>query len=326
MNAAKLSHRLCIAPMMNHTDRHFRYFLRLISRRVMLYTEMITTGAIVHGRQYQRLAFSEREHPLGLQLGGNDPGQLSYCARIAEDMGYDEINLNIGCPSDRVQNGRFGACLMLEPDLVAANVAAIAANSRIPVTVKTRIGVDDHDSYEYLHHFIKTVAAGGCHTFILHARKAWLEGLSPKQNREVPPLDYDRVYRLKHDFPDLEIIINGGVNTLEQALGHLERLDGVMIGRAVCKDPYLLATADELIFNDRTGTSDRAEILEQYSRYAGERLAEGTSLHQLTRHILGLFQGQPGARLWRRHLSENACLEKSGIQVIQDAINLMHAA
>lgn len=326
MNTARLDRRLCVAPMMTHTDRHFRYFLRLISRRVMLYTEMIATGALIHGKQFHRLEFSPQEHPLALQLGGNDPTELSECARIAEQMGYDEINLNIGCPSDKVKIGQFGACLMARPELVAECVAAISATVSIPVTVKTRTGIDNQDSYEHLHHFIKTVADGGCRTFIVHARKAWLQGLSPRQNREIPPLDYSRVYRIKHDFPELEIIINGGFQSLQQSLEQLQHVDGVMIGRAVCHNPYLLAGADRMIFGHLGSANTRSEILEKFSRYVELQLSQGTSLHQMARHVFGLFQGQPGARVWRRYLSDNMFDNNSGIEVIEDALHLVQAA
>ena len=321
-----LNRRLCVAPMMTHTDRHFRYFLRLLSRNVMLYTEMIATGAIIHGKQYHRFEFSPQEHPLAIQLGGNDPAELTECSRIAEQTGYSEVNLNIGCPSDRVKNGNFGACLMAHPQLVADCVAAIASSVSIPVTVKTRTGIDNQDSYEHLHHFISTVAAGGCRTFILHARKAWLQGLSPRQNREIPPLNYDMVYRIKQDFPDLEIIINGGIQSLEQANGHLQHIDGVMIGRAVCHNPYLLATADRIIFGNTAHLYTRTEILDRFISYAEAQLSQGIYLHQMLRHLLGLFQGQPGARIWRRYLSENMYDNHSGIEVIEDALHLVPAA
>jgi len=326
MKPYTLNRRLCVAPMMSHTDRHFRYFLRLISRNVMLYTEMIATGAIIHGKQYHRFEFSPQEHPLAIQLGGNDPAELSECARIAEQSGYDEINLNIGCPSDRVKNGQFGACLMANPARVAECVAAIAASVSIPVTVKTRTGIDNQDSYEHLHHFISTVATGGCRTFIVHARKAWLQGLSPRQNREIPPLDYSRVYRIKADFPELEIIINGGIHTLEQSLEHLQFVDGVMIGRAVCHNPYLLAGADRVIFGNHRSSYTRSEILEKFTSYVEQQLHHGTPLQLMTRNIFGLFQGQPGARIWRRYLSENMFDNNSGIEVIEDALHMVQAA
>jgi len=318
--------RLCIAPMMTHTDRHFRYFLRLISRHVMLYTEMITTGAIVYGKQYQRLEYNRLEHPLALQLGGNDPQALTQCARLAEDLGYSEINLNIGCPSDRVKNGQFGACLMAHPDQVADCVATISAQVKIPVTVKTRTGIDDLDSYEHLHHFIKTISTAGCETIIVHARKAWLQGLSPRQNREIPPLDYQRVYQLKIDFPQLQIIINGGIDSLQQARQQLQHVDGVMIGRAVCHNPYLLADADQLIFGDTAAMPSRADILQRFIEYVRAQLELGTPLQQMSRHILGLYQGQPGARAWRRYLSENMYRKGSDIRVIEHALEQMQAA
>jgi len=321
-----VDHSLSIAPMMTHTDRHFRYFLRLISKRVMLYTEMITTGALVHGRQYRRLEFHPAEHPLGVQLGGSDPDELAACARLAGDYGYDEINLNIGCPSDRVQTGQFGACLMAAPQRVADGVAAMTAATALPVTVKTRIGIDDRDSYADLCRFVESVAAGGCRTFIIHARKAWLQGLSPRQNRDIPPLDYPRVYRLKTDYPHLKIVINGGTNTLDDAHTHLEHVDGAMIGRAACINPCLLAEADAAIFNDQRPTPTRREILDAYMHYAEEQLAAGVSLHQMTRHLLGLFQGQAGARAFRRHLSEKAVSPDANIEVLNEAARYVNAA
>jgi len=311
---------------MTHTDRHFRYFLRLMSHHVILYTEMITTGAIIHGQQFYRFEFSDMEHPLALQLGGNDPGELSECAKIAEQTGFDEINLNIGCPSDRVKNGQFGACLMAYPDRVAECVAAMKMTVDIPVTVKTRIGIDELDSYDHLANFIGKVYQGGCNTFIIHARKAWLEGLSPRQNREIPPINYETVYNIKSDFPQLEIIINGGITNLRQSLEHLNTVDGVMIGRAVCNNPYMLAQADQLIFNSAATIVSREEILKQFIEYAEHQFAKGTSLHELSRHILGLFQGQPGARRWRRYLSENIYRKDSGIKIIEDAFSSIYAA
>ena len=312
--------------MMTHTDRHFRYFLRLISRRVMLYTEMVTTGALIYGGQLQRLEYNDSEHPLGLQLGGGDPRELAKAARLAAEHGYDEINLNIGCPSDRVQTGQFGACLMAEPQRVADCVAAMTAAVDLPVTVKTRTGIDDQDSYAALCRFVETVAAGGCDTFIIHARKAWLQGLSPRQNREVPPLDYARVYRLKADYPRLQIIINGGVQDLQQTRAHLQQVDGVMIGRAICNNPYLLAGADALLYGDPAPAPSRQAVLDGYLRYAEAQLAGGVSLQQLTRHVLGLFQGQAGARAWRRHLSEKAVRPDADIAVLSEAARLVCAA
>lgn len=326
MNIARPDRRLCVAPMMTHTDRHFRYFLRLISRHVMLYTEMITTGAIIHGRQYHRLEFSPQEHPLAIQLGGNHPVELAECGRIAEQTGYDEINLNIGCPSDKVKTGQFGACLMANPALVADCVNAISSRVSVPVTVKTRTGIDNQDSYEHLHRFIRTVASGGCRTFIIHARKAWLQGLSPRQNREIPPLNYDTVYQLKQDFPQLEIIINGGIHTLDQTRQHLQHVDGVMIGRAVCHNPFMLAGADRIIFGAAGSHCTRSEILDRFTRYADTQIGQGIRLHQMMRHLLGLFQGQPGARIWRRYLSENMYDSTSGTEVIEEALHMVHAA
>ena len=321
-----IDRRLCIAPMMTHTDRHFRYLLRLISRRVMLYTEMITTGSLIHGRQYARLEFDASEHPLAVQLGGSDPRDLARCAAIAEERGYDEINLNIGCPSNRVSSGEFGACLMAHPERVAECVQAIGGRTRLPVTVKTRIGIDDRDSYEHLRNFIETVSAAGCRTFIIHARKAWLAGLSPRQNRELPPLNYAMVYRLKADFPELEIIINGGVTSLAAAAEQLIRVDGAMIGRAVCSNPYLLSDADRRLFGDETPVLSRQEVLEEYIRYAESQLRRGVALQHMSRHLLGLFQGQAGARAWRRRLSEKARDNNHGVRLLIDASELIRAA
>ncbi len=309
--------------MMDRTDRHDRFFLRLISRRALLYSEMIPVGAIVHGERARFLAFDPLERPLALQVGGADPDDLAICARAAADHGYDEINLNVGCPSDRVQNARFGACLMAEPDLVARGVAAMAAASDLPVTVKTRIGIDERDRYRDLKGFVETVAAAGCRSFAIHARKAWLKGLSPKQNREVPPLDYGRVYRLKEDFPGLEIVLNGGVVSLDQAATHLARVDGVMIGRAAYHDPYILAEVDRRFFGDERPPPGREEVVRGLLPYARDLTGRGVPLKVLTRHILGLFNGLPGARLWRRHLSERAHLPGAGPEVIEQALELV---
>jgi tRNA-dihydrouridine synthase A len=306
--------------MLAWTDRHCRYFLRLICRHVWLYTEMITTGALLHGDHKRFLAYDEAEHPLALQLGGSDPQELAQCALMAEDCGFDEINLNIGCPSDRVQSGRFGACLMAEPALVAECVAAMVQAVRLPVTVKTRIGIDQQDSYAALSHFIRTVAQAGCRTFILHARKAWLQGLSPKENREKPPLRYDVVYTLKQDFPHLEIVLNGGVMTLEAAQGHLQEVDGVMLGRAVSHNPYLLAQVDREFYGDPHPIPARHEVVAAFLPYVERQLAQHISLGAMIRPLLGLFQGQPGARAWRRYLSEHAHRAGVGIEVIQEAL------
>jgi len=309
--------------MMDWTDRHDRYFLRLLTRHALLYTEMITANAALHGDREYLLGFDEAEHPIALQLGGSDPKTLAQACRIAEDFGYDEINLNVGCPSDRVQSGQFGACLMEEPDLVGDCVAAMQASVKIPVTVKCRIGVDDQDGEETLDHFTRIVAAAGTKTLIVHARKAWLEGLSPKQNRDIPPLDYERVYRLKQRYQDLEIILNGGVISLDQAARHLEHVDGVMIGRAAYQNPYILAEVDARFFGSKTTTPTRHEIVEALLPYVERQLKRGVSLNAITRHILGLFQGMPHARAWRRHLSENAHKPGADTQVIVQALAMV---
>jgi len=317
--SAPLDRRLSVAPMLDWTDRHCRYFLRLITRRTLLYTEMVTTGALIHGDQERHLGFDPAEHPLALQLGGSSPADLAACARMAADRGYDEVNLNVGCPSDRVQNGRFGACLMAEPILVAECVAAMKEAVAVPVTVKTRIGIDHRDSYEDLTGFVAAVTAAGCDALIVHARKAWLQGLSPRENREVPPLRYDVVERLKNDFPALPIAINGGVTTLAQAGALLTRLDGVMIGREAYQNPWVLAGADRVIFGDSNPSPSSHGVLEAYIAYVEQNLSAGIPLNAMTRHILGLFQGRPGARAWRRHLSESAHLPGAGIEVLRAA-------
>jgi len=317
--SAPLDRRLSVAPMLDWTDRHCRYFLRLITRRTLLYTEMVTTGALIHGDRERHLGFDPAEHPLALQLGGSSPADLAACARMAEDRGYDEVNLNVGCPSDRVQNGRFGACLMAEPILVAECVAAMKEAVAVPVTVKTRIGIDHRDSYEDLTGFVAAVTAAGCDALIVHARKAWLQGLSPRENREVPPLRYDVVERLKDDFPALPIAINGGVTTLAQAGALLTRLDGVMIGREAYQNPWVLAGADRVIFGDSNPSPSSHGVLEAYIPYVEQNLSAGIPLNAMTRHILGLFQGRPGARAWRRHLSESAHLPGAGIEVLRAA-------
>ena len=318
-SAAPLSHRFCVAPMMEWTDRHCRYFLRLISRRTFLYTEMVTADAVLYGDRERVLGFSPEEHPVGLQLGGCDPEKLARAAEIGADFGYDEINLNIGCPSDRVQSGRFGACLMAEPATVAECVAAMQAAVAVPVTVKCRIGIDDQDVEESLDRFIDTVAATGCQTFLVHARKAWLDGLSPKENREVPPLDYDRVWRLKARRPELEIVINGGIASFAEALPHLAHVDGAMLGRAAYADPYLLAEVDRALFAANDAPPSRLDVLDAFAPYVEAQLARGARLNQMTRHILGLFHGQPRARAFRRHLAEHAHLDGAGIRILQEA-------
>ncbi|KJV07211.1 tRNA dihydrouridine(20/20a) synthase DusA [Methylocucumis oryzae] len=299
-------HRFCIAPMMDWTDSHCRFFHRLLSQHTGLYTEMVTTGALIHGDAARFLAFNPSEHYVALQLGGSVPSELALCARMAEEFGYDEVNLNVGCPSDRVQNGSFGACLMATPELVADCIAAMKCATSLPVTIKCRIGIDDQDSYEELAHFIATVKAAGCQTFIIHARKAILSGLSPKQNREIPPLRYDVVYQIKRDFPELTIILNGGVTTLAQTEILLTQVDGVMVGREAYHNPYLLAGVDQRFFADNKPIKSRQQVVEELIPYIQEQLAKGVRLHSITRHLLGLFHGQIGARAWRRHLSDYA--------------------
>ena len=314
-----VAHRISVAPMMDWTDRHCRVFHRLLTRRTLLYSEMVPAGAILHGDRDRFLAFDPSEHPVALQVGGSEPAELEVCARAAADYGYDEINLNVGCPSDRVQRGRFGACLMAEPELVASCVEAMR-RAPVNVTVKTRIGIDDRDSYEELQSFVEAVAGAGCETLIVHARKAWLSGLSPKQNREIPPLRYDVVYRLKQDYPELTIVLNGGVQDLDQSLEHLKQADGVMIGRAAYQSPYILAQVDQRLFGEERPAISRAEVVAALMPYAERLASEGTPIKHLTRHILGLFNGERGARLWRRYLSENAHLPGAGPQILQEAL------
>ena len=313
------SARFSVAPMLDWTDRHCRYFHRLMSRHAQLYTEMVTTGAILHGKG-DYLSFSEPEHPLVLQLGGSDPVALAECAIRAEQQGYDEINLNVGCPSDRVQNGMFGACLMAEPQRVADSIGAMKAAVSIPVTVKTRIGIDELDSYQFLCTLVDGLVEAGVDALIVHARKAWLKGLSPKQNRDVPPLDYERVYQLKRDYPQLIMAVNGGIKTLDEAKLHLSQLDGVMLGREVYQNPYILAAVDSELFGDVYEVPSRHEVIRQLLPYIETQLSQGTYLGSVTRHTLGIFQGLPGARAWRRHLSENAHKPGAGPEVVEAAM------
>ncbi|MEQ8602968.1 MAG: tRNA dihydrouridine(20/20a) synthase DusA [Marivibrio sp.] len=330
MTDAKIDRRLSVAPMMDWTDRHDRRFLRILSARTLLYTEMVTAPAVLYGDREKLLGFDALEHPVACQLGGSDPAELAEAAAIVERVGYDEINLNVGCPSDRVQNGFFGACLMADPARVRDCVDAMARAVSIPVTVKSRIGIDGRESYEELLRFIDTVAQSGCSTFIVHARIAILSGLSPKENREIPPLKYDVVRRLKADRPQLEIVLNGGVKDLDQAEAILAEdddgpaLDGVMIGRAAYQDPYILAEADRRLF----GRSDapvktRHQVISDLLPYVRKSLDRGVALHHITRHILGLFNGRPGARKWRRYLSENAYSAEAGVEVIEQAAALV---
>jgi len=321
---ASLDRRFTAAPMMDWSDSHCRSFWRLLTKEAVFYSEMITTGAIIHGDRKRFLDFNACEHPLALQVGGSDPKALAECARIAEDWGYDEINLNCGCPSDRVQNGMIGACLMAEPALVAECMSAMQHATKIPVTIKHRIGIDDMEDYEGMVDFVRTVADTGCKTFIVHARKAWLKGLSPKENREVPPLQYDKVVQLKKDYPALEIIINGGITTLEQSLVLLEQVDGVMLGREIYSNPYLLAEVDQKIYGSSRPVVSREEVLEGFIAYAEEQLHNGVRLNYMTRHILGLYQGLPGARKFRRVISEEAHKPNAGIDVLKRALEALN--
>lgn len=311
---------LSVAPMMDRTDRHFRYFMRQITRRTLLYTEMVTTAAIVHGDRQKLLGFSPEEKPLALQLGGDDPFELAECTRIAEDFGYDEINLNVGCPSSRVQNGNFGACLMAQPERVAIAVEAMQRVTKLPVTVKHRIGIDDRDRYEDMTEFVRIVSEAGCRRFTVHARKAWLSGLNPKENRTIPPLRYADVYRLKRDFPHLFIEINGGILTLEQVREHLQQVDAVMIGRAAYDNPYIFATSDREIFGEDVTPRSRHEVVNAMLPYIDRWTAQGVTLHKISRHLLQLFTGQPGSRAWKRHISENAHLPNAGSETIREAL------
>ncbi len=320
-NDLKIINRaFCVAPMLDWTNTHCRFFHRLISQHALLYTEMVTTGALIHGNHHRFLNFSDIENPLAFQLGGSNPKELAICAKMIEDYGYDEVNLNVGCPSDRVQNGRFGACLMAEPDLVAECVAAMSQVVTIPVTIKSRIGIDESDSYEELLHFIDTIANAGCKTFIVHARKAWLSGLSPKQNREIPPLRYDLVYQLKKDFPQLEIIINGGITSLDQAEEILANVDGVMMGREAYQNPYILSEVDKRFYGDDRSPSSRHDIVQLLIPYIHAQIKAEGRLNSVSRHILGLFHGEPGARNWRRYISENVSRPDANENVILEAL------
>jgi len=315
-----LDRRFAIAPMMEWTDRHCRAFHRVLTRQSLLYTEMITTGAVLRGDRARLLAFSADEHPVAVQLGGSDPGALAQSARICSDLGYDEINLNVGCPSDRVRDGRFGACLMAEPALVGECVTAMKAAVAIPVTVKCRIGIDNQDPEASLDTLTRAVVTAGVDALIVHARKAWLDGLSPKENRDIPPLDYDRVYRLKRAHPQLEISINGGIASVEDAARHLAHVDGVMIGRAAYQEPWRLLAVDPLVHGVAAPHVSPRAALEAYFPYVERELARGTRLHAMTRHILGLFHGVPGARAFRRHIAINAVKPGAGIAVLRDAL------
>ncbi len=312
--------------MMDWTDRHCRSFHRILSRRARLYSEMVTTGALIHGPRDRLLAFAPEEHPVALQLGGSDPADLATCTRMAEDRGYDEVNLNCGCPSDRVQNGRFGACLMAEPELVAECLAAMRSDVSIPVTVKCRIGIDEQDPELSLRRFIDTVVPAGPDAIVVHARKAWLKGLSPRENRDIPPLDYDLVRRVKSERPHLTIVVNGGVTSLEATQDHLGWADGVMMGRAAYERPWLMANVDSTIFGDADPVATPEDALLRFLPYVERELAAGTHLAAMTRHVLGLFAGRPGARQFRRHISENAHKPGAGIEVLRQALALIAPA
>jgi tRNA-dihydrouridine synthase A len=313
--------KISVAPMMDWTDRHCRYFLRLLSPHARLYTEMVTAAALAHGDAAKLLRFDPAEHPVALQVGGSDPGMMAAAARMGADAGYDEININVGCPSDRVQNGQFGACLMSSPDVVANCYREMSASIAVPVTVKTRVGIDDQDSFEFLYEFVERLQAAGCKTFILHARIAILQGLSPKDNRTVPPLEYERVYRIKRECPDLEIVLNGGVSSTDQVREHLGHVDGVMIGRKAYHEPYFLTELEKALFGDEDWQAPgRHEVVRSMIPYIERQLSAGDQLQRITRHMLGLFAGQPGARAWRRHLSENAHLPGAGVEVLLEAL------
>jgi len=318
-----LAYRFSVAPMMDWTDRHCRVFHRLMTRRARLYTEMLTTGAIIHGDRRRLLAFDASEHPVALQLGGSEPAELATVAKIGEDFGYDEINLNVGCPSDRVKDGRFGACLMAEPKLVARCVQAMKRETKIPVTVKCRIGIDDQDPEAALDALARDVVSAGSDALIVHARKAWLTGLSPKENRDIPPLDYDRVYRLKASMPNVPIVINGGIGSLAEAKRHLCHVDGVMLGRAAYQEPWRLLAVDSEIFGEAAPLGTMKDVFEAMMPYIKEELAKGTRLHAITRHFVGAFHAVPGARAFRRHLAENGVRPGAGVSVLRDAIALV---
>ncbi|HYF22547.1 MAG TPA: tRNA dihydrouridine(20/20a) synthase DusA [Caulobacteraceae bacterium] len=321
-----LDRRFSIAPMMDWTDRRCRAFHRALTKRTLLYTEMVTTGAVLHGDREKLLGFDDLEHPVALQLGGSDPTDLAASARIAEDYGYDEVNLNVGCPSDRVQSGRFGACLMREPELVAECVAAMRGAVRIPVTVKCRIGVDDQDPEQSLFELVDRCAQAGVGVFVVHARKAWLKGLSPKENRDVPPLDYPLVYRLKRERPELTVVINGGIASLDEAEAHLAHVDGAMLGRAAYHEPAILGQADRRMFGDDAADVDPFAAVEAYRPYMSAKLAQGVALPAMTRHMLGLMHGRPGARAWRRILTVESIRPGAGLDVLDRALTAVREA
>lgn len=309
--------------MLDWTDRHERYLLRLISQNTVMYTEMITTGALIHGETPRFLDFDKAEHPVALQLGGSVPDDMTRSSELAQQWGYDEVNINVGCPSDRVQSGSFGACLMKTPELVAQNIKQMRTAVDIPVTVKCRIGVDDQDPKEALWALVSVSADAGCDVFVVHARKAWLKGLSPKANRDVPPLDYELVYKLKEEFPELEIIINGGIDTIEQCQQHLEHVDGVMVGREAYSNPYMLSQVDQAFYGVESVPRTRDEVMHEYMNYIDRHIAQGGRLNHLSKHIVGLYHGEPRSRLWRRHISQNAHIPGSDRKVLEDAYAAM---
>lgn len=315
---------ISIAPMMAYSDRHFRMLMRLLSKHALLYTEMVTTAELLRNKRSRALHYNAEEHPLALQLGGSSPQELAQCARMGEEWGYDEINLNVGCPSDRVNSGQFGACLMKQPTLVADCISAMNDAVNIPVTIKTRIGVDDRDDYESLHHFVQVNAQAGCRVFIIHARKAWLQGLSPKENRTVPPLRYETVYRLKKAFPDLSVVINGGIKTTADVKAHLSHVDGVMVGREAYHSPLFIAELDRVLYPHASSDEFSVKnVLLQYLPYVAKQLSNGVKLHRITRHLLGLCHGKPGARQWRRYLTEETRNHQDEIGMLETAINLL---
>ncbi len=321
------SPKVSIAPMMDWTDRHCRFFLRLLAPSARLYTEMVTAAALIHGDAQRLLQFDVAEHPVALQLGGSKPKMMADAAKLGAQAGYDEININVGCPSDRVQSGQFGACLMSSPDVVASCFRAMSSVSDVPVTVKTRIGIDNQSSYEFLREFVARLYAAGCNTFIVHARIAILQGLSPRENRSIPPLDYDRVYELKREFPDLTIVLNGGIASTEQALSHLESVDGVMIGRQAYHQPYFLTELETALYsNEDWQAPSRHEVIELMIPYIERQMSAGTELKNIARHLLGLYAGHPGARAWRRHLSEHMHMPGAGIEVLQEALSRLPKA
>jgi tRNA-dihydrouridine synthase A len=323
MHKKTLDRRFCVAPMLDWSDRHCRVFWRQLSRDAILYTEMITTGALIHGDHAKHLNYNELEHPLALQLGGSDPKALADSCRMAQDWGYDEVNLNCGCPSDRVQNGFFGACLMSRPDLVADCIKAMKDSVDIAITVKHRIGIDEQEGYGPLQDFVAAIAEAGTDAIIVHARKAWLKGLSPKENREIPPLEYGLVHRLKEDFPELEIIINGGIQSIDDAASQLSHVDGIMMGRSAYQTPYILADVDERFYQRDAAPKTRFDIIRNLFPYIETELGKGTRLNHMTRHVLGLFNGEAGGRLFRRHISEHAHRPGAGIEILEQALTLV---